>query len=382
MKYDFDNIADRRNINSTKWTVKDNELPMWVADQDFIGYPKIKEAILRRTERGAFGYQEVPKSIFINSANWFNRRYNCNFNPDNMMFCEGVVATITSTIRHLLKEGDNVTLLTPVYNIFYNSIINNNCHPIEVELIKDDNLDYSIDFKALEEAFKISKLFILCNPHNPTGKIYTKEELAKIGRLANLYNIIVISDEIHCDFMHNIKDFTSFQSVNEVNAQLAITCISPSKTFNVAGLKAALIHIKNKELFAKVNKAINHDEVAEPNSFACDVIDACYLDGDQYVLELNEYIYQNKLIVKEFVDKYLPKVKYLVKDALYLAWLDLSLYNIPNIADVIREKSGLYLSSGSIYGKGGNYFVRMNLATSHSLVEKGLTLLKEALKDL
>lgn len=375
MKYNFDNLANRKNSDSIKWIVKDDELPMWIADQDFKCLPQIKEAILNKLNVEAYGYQDIPNSIFVNSANWYNKRYNSNFNPEKMLFCEGVVATITSTIRHLLNKGDNVTIITPVYNIFFNSIINNECNPIQVEL----NEDESINFEILEEAFKISKLFILCNPHNPVGKIYTKNELEKIGELAHKYHLIVISDEIHCDFLTEKSLFTSFSCVNEVNREISITCISPSKTFNVAGMKGSLIHIFNDDLYQKVKLAINHDEVAEPNFFVCDVINACYLYGSDYVDQMNAYIYQNKLILKEFVDEYLPHVKYEIKDALYLAWLDLSFYQDEDIASRIKDEVGLILSNGKIYGNGGKYFVRMNLATSHEYVKIGLNMLKKAL---
>ena len=378
----FDILASRKGTNSYKWdTIKDGELPMFIADQDFLCFKPIFDTLERDIKTQAYGYTYVPDDYFRAYHNWFLKRYNVDYDINKMQFSEGVVATISSCVRHLLNRGDKVTVLTPVYNIFYNSILNNGCKVVECALV-NNNYNYMVDFESLEDCLKQSKMMILCNPQNPVGKIFSKEELAKIGELTRKYNCILISDEIHCDFVTKKELFNAYLSASPDNIHNSIICIAPSKTFNIAGLKSSVVYVNDDDLRYKVQRAINTDEVAEPNMFAINPVIAAYNEGGDYVDQMNEYIYQNKLIVQKFLKENLPHVGFKLQDSLYLVWLDLRYYSNHSLQEYIRENSGLILSDGEVYGYGGLGFVRMNLATSKENVIDGLNRLKASLDSL
>jgi len=377
----FDKVAVRTGKNSYKWDIKENELPMFVADQDFLCFKPIYDQILEDAKVMAYGYTYVPDAYFKSYHDWFLRVHNIDYKIEDMQFSEGVIATISSVIRHLLNKGDNVTMLTPIYNTFYNSILNNGCKVVESPLINNDG-HYEIDYSSLEKCFSISKMFIFCNPHNPVGKCFSEEEIAKISELVKKYNLIVISDEIHCDFLQEGKNYISFAKFNSENDKRTITCIAPSKTFNIAGLKSSVVVVSDPHLRYLVKRAINTDEVAEPSYFAIYPVIRAYNEGFEYVKEMNEYIYQNKLLCFNFIKENIPHLKYHLEKSLYLIWLDASFYQKEDLAEYIREKTGLILSSGNIYGEGAKYFLRMNLATNKENVIEGLKRLKIALDQL
>ena len=377
----FDLVAFRKGKNSYKWDIKEHELPMFVADQDFMCFKPVYDQILEDAKVMAYGYTYVPDNYFDAYHHWFLKVHNIDYKQEDMQFSEGVIATISSVVRHLLKNGDNVTMLTPIYNTFYNSVLNNGCKVIECPFDYIDG-EYSINYESLEKCFKKSKMFIFCNPHNPIGMVFKKEDIQKISELVIKYDLIVISDEIHCDFLQDGASYISFANYSEENKRRTITCIAPSKTFNLAGLKSSVVVVSNPDLRYKVKRAINTDEVAEPGYFAIYPVIKAYNEGFDYVCELNEYIWQNKLLCKEYIDKNIPLLKYKLQKSLYLIWLDASFYQRADLAEYIRNETGLILSSGSIYGEGGKYFLRMNLATSKENVLDGLNRLKKALDKL
>ena len=252
MNYSFDELCDRRNTNSLKWDVKQNELPMWVADMDFKTAPEIISAIKETTDRGIFGYSIIPQEWNHAYAEWWKKRHDFEIKEDSLVFCTGVVPAISSAVRKLTTPGENVLLLTPVYNIFFNSILNNGRNVLECPLVYNQNAQtskeaYAIDFRLFEEHLSNPQtaLLILCNPHNPVGRIWTKEELEHIGSLCATYNVTVLSDEIHCDLTDPTLEYIPFASVNETCKNISITCLAPTKAFNIAGLQSAAIMAEN-----------------------------------------------------------------------------------------------------------------------------------------
>ncbi len=379
MKYDFNTASSRRHTDSVKWDVKDNELPLSIADMDIETAPEIKKAILNRAESGIYGYTEPMDDWYQAYISFFSDRYNVKLEKEWMMFSTGVVPTISSSVRKLTKEGDNVVVLSPVYNIFYNSIVNNNRKVLEVELIHDDD-DYKIDFESLEKAFALenTSLVIFCNPANPVGRIWTKDELAKLGELAYRYSVIVLSDEIHGFITRPGKKYIPFFSVNETNKMNSVNCVSVTKPFNLAGIQTSLCFVPNPELYKKVNRQINTDEVAEPNIFACPVTVAALNDGREWLDQANAFFYENEDEVRLFLKNNIPLLSVTPSDATYLLWIDVRKIaeNSKDFVTHLRETTGLILADGAVYGKGGNGFVRMNVACPKAILNDALSRLK------
>ena len=379
MRYDFDTPVNRRGSGSMKWNVGENILPMWVADMDFKTAPEIREAMTKRLEHGVFGYSEIPDEWYGAYSCWWEKRHDFPLKKDCLIFCTGVVPAISSIVRKLTTPNENVVIQTPVYNIFFNSILNNGCRVLESPLIYHDGI-YEMDFNDLEEKLSDpqTSLMILCNPHNPVGKIWSKEELERVGELAARYGVTVISDEIHCDLTIPGKDYVPFASVSETCRNISITCIAPTKTFNIAGLQTAAVYIPDQYLRHKVWRGLNTDEVAEPNSFAAVAAIAAFENGGAWLDELREYLFENRKTVTGFINKNLPDIKVIPAEATYLVWLDVSGISGPgrNICRELEEKTGLLLSDGASYGKSGENFLRMNIACPRSVCLEGLERLK------
>ncbi len=382
MKYDFDIQIDRRNTNSLKWDVAENELPMWVADMDFQTAPEVLSAIKKRVEHGIFGYSIVSEEWNQAIMSWWRERHNFQIQKEWLIFCTGVVPAISSTVRKLTTVGENILIQTPVYNIFFNSIINNGRHVLESPLSYDGEV-YHIDFKELEAklAEPQTTMMILCNPHNPIGKIWDRETLERIGELCWKHHVLVISDEIHCDLTVPEHDYIPFASVSEKCKENSITCIAPTKAFNIAGLQTAAVIIPNETLRHKVNRALNTDEVAEPNAFAIEAAVAAFREGEAWLDELREYIQENKKYVNDFLKKELPELKSVPSEATYLLWIDCSniLENATELSKILRETTGLYLSAGNQYGGNGGQFLRMNIACPREVLKDGLKRLKRGI---
>lgn len=377
---DFDKLTDRRSTYAMKWEVEEGALPMWVADMDFETAPAIREAIAARAAHGIFGYTQVPEEWGESIAHWWQERHSFSLDTDWLIFCTGVVPAISSIVRKLTTPGEQILLQTPVYNIFFNSILNNGRKPLECPLVYDGT-SYSIDFGQLEEklAQPQTTLMILCNPHNPVGMLWEKETLARIGELCHRHHVLVLSDEIHCDLTDPGLHYTPFASVSELCRDNSITCIAPTKAFNLAGLQTAGVMVPNPVLRHKVNRALNTDEVAEPNAFAMPAAIAAFTQGGPWLDALREYLYQNKLLVREFLERELPQIRAVPSQATYLLWLDCS--GLPGdalaLSQHIQAETGLILSSGEIFGTGGASFLRMNVACPAQRVQDGLTRLKQ-----
>ena len=377
--YDFDEITNREGTLSYKWDVKNGELPMWVADMDFEVAPPIKRAIVDRANHGIFGYSFTPCEFFEAISSYWGRRHGYRIPTEHMVYSTGVVAALSSLVRKLTTPAENVLIQAPVYNIFYNSILNNGRNVLSSDLIYDGN-DYSIDFVDLEEklARPQTSLMILCNPHNPVGKIWTKDELARIGSLCHKHGVTVISDEIHCDITDPAEHYTPFASVNDLCRKISITCIAASKTFNIAGLQSACVYAEDPVLRHKAFRGINTDEVGEPGAFAMPANIAAFTECDEWVDDMLEYVFENKRIACEYINSKIPGMKANYSKATYLLWIDISgvAEDSVEFCEFLRANTGLYLSDGAEYGESGRSFVRMNLATQRSRVVDGLNRLK------
>ncbi len=384
MEYNFDKITDRRNTNSLKWDVNESELPMWVADMDFETAPEITEAVTKRAMHGIFGYSIIPDEWSTAYAEWWKNRYGFEINKDWLIFCTGVIPAISSIVRKLTTPAENVVLLTPVYNIFFNSVLNNGRNVLECKLICDGE-NYEIDFDDLEKKLSDTQttMMILCNPHNPVGKIWDRETLEKIGNMCKKYHVIVISDEIHCDLTKPGKTYIPFASVSDECKFNSITCVAPTKSFNIAGIQTAAVIVPNENLRNKVNRGLNTDEVAEPNCFAVQAAVAAYTRGGAWLDSLRQYLDENRRITSEFIAEKIPLLRLMNSDATYLLWIDCrGVKNIPDdISAFVRRKTGLYLSNGRQYGSGGEGFLRLNIACPKSVLKDGLCRLKKAIEE-
>ena len=370
--YNFDKISDRRNVNSLKWEC-DGVLPMWVADMDFDTLPDVKEAISKRLEIGALGYTNTPKYYYEAFRDFFIRHHNVDIDINNMIFSTGVVPAISSIVRKLTNVGDKIMVMTPTYNIFFNSIVNNKRIPIETDLVYDGE-KYNINWSDFDEKIKDVRMLILCNPQNPVGRIWSKDELAHIGETCKKNDVIVLSDEIHCDIVTPGKNYCPFMSASDICKDISVTCISASKCFNLAGLQGAVVVVNNKEMYRLVNRGLNTDEVAEGNAFVYDAFSAALNNGDIWLKEVNEYIYKNKLYLKEFIENNLSMLKYHFGDATYLAWVDVSgiTDDSNELCEFLKNNAKVYFSYGEEYGKSFKKFIRINLATSLENVKEGL----------
>lgn len=385
MKYDFDAVINRRNTDSVKWDLmSEGELPMWVADMDFTTAPAITEAIAKRAAHGVFGYTLVPDEWYTSIINWWGKRHGLTLTRDDLCFCTGVIPAITSSVKRMTNVGDNVVVLTPVYNVFFNSIENSGRHVLECRL-KYDGAGYDIDFEDLEEclAHPLTTLMILCNPHNPVGRIWSREELCRIGEMCRRHGVFVISDEIHCDLTDPDFEYTPFAASSRENAEIVVSCISTSKAFNIAGLQSAAVIAQNPHLRERIVRGLNSDEVAEPNCFAALAAAVAFGECGEWLDELRAYLSENKRRVREFVSNELPVLSMFEQRATYLLWIDCSRITADSIllADFIRERTGLVLTAGRQYRGDSAQFMRMNVACPRIVLEDGLGRLKRGISE-
>lgn len=371
-KHDFKSVIDRTGTNSLKWELFDDDLPMWVADMDFKVAPAIESAILKRANHPIYGYTIIPDELFEAYIDWWDRRYDFKMSRDEMAYSIGVMPSISSMIRCLTDVGDEILIQSPVYHVFYYVIEDNDRKVLENELIYE-NGEYRIDFEDLDEKLSKVKMMILCNPHNPIGKIWSGEELDRIGELCRKHGVILISDEIHCDLTDPGVMYNPFESSDYV-----VRCLSPSKSFNIAGFQSSIVHTVNKELLEKIKKQMHVDNSDSCNVFATAAVTAAYDESEDWLEELKEVLYENKQMVKEFLANELPVVKLVECDATYLLWLDCSALNTPSkaLSGFLRQNQGLFLSAGIDFGQNGDDFLRMNIACPQELLNEGLMKLK------
>lgn len=383
MKYDFENAPDRSNTDSVKWDVQPGELPMWIADMDFKTAPEIIAAMQRKVALGAFGY-EWPQANYFNAiADWYETEHNHRPQTDWMIFTTGVVPAISSIVRRVSHIGDNVLVQEPVYNIFYNSILNNGRHVLSSDLIFDGE-KYQIDWNDLEEklAQPLTTLMIFCNPHNPVGKVWAAAEVQKVAELCNKHHVVLLSDEIHGDLVREGIDYTPAFAVEDAAQKNVISLVSPSKTFNVAALHAATAIIPNENLRNIVNRGLNSDEVVEPNLLAIPATIAAYQKGHDWFHALKEQLRQNFAYATDFIQQNIPNIRVISGDATYLMWIDTESItdNSQDLAEFIRKETGLIVSAGSVYRGNGYNFIRINLACPLTMVKDGMTRLAKGIR--
>ena len=384
--YDFDRIVERRHTNSVKYDGQYAHLetiPMWVADMDFETLPEVKEALLKRAQHGIFGYAGISDEHYQSVIDWMKRRHHFHIQKEWIVTTPGVVTALKLAVRCLTDVNDKVMILKPVYYPFDMSIELNQREIVECPLIYQ-NGEYNCDFELFEKTIVEHqvKMFILCNPHNPIGKVWSYDELKTIGDICLKHHVYIVSDEIHMDFVYKGYTHIPLYNVDERLKDIAIICTAPSKTFNLAALQISHIMIANDNIRKAFLKEKQASGVNDPNIFGLDACQAAYTYGDQWVDELVDYLAGNAQLVDEFIKKRLPKLHLIKPQGLYLLWIDardLGL-DIKELEAFMLEKAHLWLDEGYIFGTGGEGFERMNIACPRSIVQRALEQLEEAIK--
>ena len=385
MKYNFDEIIPRRGTNSYKWDSAEDAdvLPMWVADMDFRTAPPVVEALKKRVEHGIFGYVRVPDVYYEAVVNWFVRRHAWRIEKEWIIYTTGVVPALSAVIKALTAPGDKVMVQTPVYNCFFSSIRNNGCGMIANPLIYR-NGTYQIDFADLEQkaADPSVKVLLLCNPHNPAGRVWTKQELTRIGDICIRNNVWVVADEIHCELVFPGHTYIPFASISQEFLMHSVTCTSPSKAFNLAGLQIANIISADTNIRTKIDKAINVNEVCDVSPFGVEALIAAYNDSEEWLEELKQYLFDNYNYLRAYFAEYLPEFPVSILEGTYLVWVDCSVLNQSSdeIIKTLLEKEKIWVNEGSLYGEAGEGFIRINIACPRQQLIEGLNRLRRALK--
>lgn len=385
MKYDFDKIVPRRHSGSYKWdSIPEDALPLWVADMDFEVAPAIKKALADRVAHGVFGYTQIDDSYYEAVLSWYQRRHQWSIDRRWMLYTSGVVPAISCSIKALTLPGENVLVQTPVYNCFFSSIRNQGCQIVENRLVRKDD-SYVIDWEDFERkcADEKTTVFLLCDPHNPGGRVWTKDELAKMGAICAKHHVFVISDEIHCELVMPGYKFTPFAAVNDVNLRNSVTLSSPSKGFNTAGLQIANIICKDDEIRRRIDRVINIFEVCDVNPFGPVALKAAYNESEEWLDELNEYIWGNYQLLKETFAQQLPSLKVTRLEGTYLAWVDISSLGMTTdaVTKKLLKEGHVFVSNGTLYGKeAGEGFIRINLACPRAVLKEGLSRIVKTLQ--
>lgn len=383
----FDELVDRRHTGSYKWdSAKDEDIiPLWVADMDFKTAPVIEEALARRVRQGIFGYTLVDDEYYKSLVNWFSQRHGYIIDPAMVIYTSGVVPAISAIIKALTKPGEGVIVQTPVYNCFFSSIRNNGCNVIESPLIRHDidrhTFTYEMDFANLEivAADPSNTLMLLCNPHNPAGRAWTKDELIRVKDICKHNNVRVVSDEIHCELTRPGLKYVPYGNIDES----AIVCLSPSKAFNTAGLQIANIVTPDMATRAAIDKAININEVCDVNPFGVAGLKAAYTeDGASWLDQLREYIRANYEWLKGYLIANLPECPMTELEATYLPWVDVSALgrSAEEIEEILLKDNKVWVNAGEMYGKGG--FIRLNIACPRARLEEGIKRVVKGMKLL
>lgn len=381
MEYDFSIPTDRRDTDSYKWdsAPEADIIPLWVADMDFETFPAITEALQRRVAHGIFGYTRVPEAYYEAVCRWFKKRHGWHINREDIIYTSGVVPAVSAVIKALTLPGDQVIVQGPVYNCFFSSIRNNGCEMVSNSLIYNkEELRYEIDFDDLERKLKHerARLMLLCNPHNPGGRVWTRDELTRVAELCRKYGVRVVSDEIHCELTLYDNEYVPFGSLPDELSRDSITCCSPSKAFNTAGLQIANIVCRDAEVRNRIDRAININEVCDVNPFGVIALQAAYSDeGYEWLTQLRKYISANYDLLLERFARELPKCKVMRMEGTYLAWIDCSELHIPSdeIEEMLMHENKVWVNAGSMYGAEGAAFIRINMACTSELLNEGIT---------
>ena len=376
MKYDFDKTIDRRATNSYKWdSAPEGVLPMWVADMDFRTAPAIIDALQKRVAHGIFGYTRVPDAYYDAVTSWFSRRHGWDIDREWIIYTSGVVPAVSAVIKALTVPGDKVIVQTPVYNCFFSSIRNNGCEIVSNPLRRTADT-YEMDFDALERcaADPRAKVMLLCNPHNPDGRVWTPDELTRLGNICLRNGVTVVADEIHCELVYQGFKYTPFASLSDAFLHRSVTCVSPSKAFNIAGLQIANIVAFDNDLRSRIDKAININEVCDVNPFGVAATIAAYNEGEEWLNQLVDYLHGNYEAMAEFCRRELPEFPITRLEGTYLVWMDCSSLGMPSDAleHALLDDARLWLNAGTMYGAEGEGYMRWNIACPRSVMLDGL----------
>ena len=383
MKYDFDEEVARRGTGCVKWDETDNAdvIPLWVADMDFKAAPAIQEAVAKRAAHGVFGYTVVEDDYYEAVISWFQRRHDWTIRRDEILYTTGVVPAMSVAIKALTMPGEKLLILSPDYNCFFSSVRNNGCEVLET-VLKRVGDSFEVDWADFEAkcADEKTTVFLLCNPHNPCGRVWSKTELMQMNDICLKHGVKVVSDEIHCELVMPGCKFQPFAAVSESCRQNSVILNSPSKSFNIAGLQVANIICSQPSWRRRLDRAININEVCDVNPFAPVALKAAYNDSEDWIDELNQYLWGNYQLLCDFVAKNLPQWKVCKLEGTYLPWVDISAMGITSqeLCDKLLDEAKVWINPGTMYGpKSGEGYIRFNIATQRSRLIKALNRIKE-----
>lgn len=390
MNFNFDKIIDRTNNFSAKWSEMNknfgtnNLLPMWVADMDFLTAPCVMEALKDRLEQGIFGYTTRPSSYNESIVNWLDNRFSWKINQEWLMFSPAVITSISLLIQNLTQKNDKIMIQEPVYSPFHSIVESNERNLVISPLVKLDDGSYVMDYEDIEAKIKDVKVFILCNPHNPVGRVWTREELTRLGEICLKHNVLVISDEIHSDIILKNHKHTPFASISKEFSENTITCMAPTKTFNLAGLQSSFLVISNPYYYEVMDKAFSILDIKRNNAFSLVATEAAYNYGEDWLYELIKYIEDNVDFAIDYIKNHIPQLKVKKPEGTYLLWVDFSNLNVDkkDLKNALINKGRIALSDGSSFGIGGDGYYRINLACPRSMVLEGLKRIEFAIKSL
>ena len=384
--YNFDTCPNRRGTESVKWDLYPGTLPMWVADMDFEIAPEIRAALQKRLDHGVFGYELIPDDYFEAVSRWFANRHGWEgIGRENIVPTTGVIAAYSAAIKAMTQPGDKVLVQTPCYNAFFPAIRNNRCEQI-VSPLRYNGKAYIVDWDDFEQKAREATVFLLCNPHNPAGRVWTREELLLMAEICHRNGVFVVADEIHCELTYPGHDYTPWATLPERYVRNSVSCISPTKAFNLAGIQIANLFASDPLVLKKMDRAINDNECCDVNVFGVAALKAAYNEGARWLDELRSYLYHNARTVSCFLEDELPSVNVLPLEGTYLMWLDCRSAKHPDeplegfserFAEHLRTRHGLVLSTGTIYGEAGEGFERLNIACPRTRLLDGLQRLKE-----
>ena len=378
--YNFDEVISRRNTNSMKYDFNqqynkpEDAIPLWVADMDFRTPPEVMAAIQKVADHGIYGYTETKEDYFRALFDWFGSRYNCNIKEEWLIKCPGVVFALGMAIKALTAPGDAIIIQKPLYYPIENTIIANARIPIDSTLVYT-NGHYTIDFSDFERKIVENnvRMFVLCNPHNPGGRVWTNNELMTLGRICKKHNVIVVSDEIHCDIVFEGHKHIVFSTVCEGFADFTVTLTAPSKTFNLAGLQVSNMFVENEEMRNKISHEIHSTGYSQLNTMGLAACQAAYESGGAWLCALMQYLTKNAEFVREYLGKHVPKINAIMPQGSYLMWVDMNALGMPHAELEARmDKLGVWPSSGTAFGATGEGFFRINLACPRSVLEAGM----------
>lgn len=385
MKFHFDEPIDRRGTSCVKWDESPSAdvIPMWVADMDFPVAPAIHEAIKKRAEHSIFGYTIVEEDYYEAVISWFLRRHQWTIQREEILYTTGVIPAMSCAIKALTMPGEKVLILSPDYNCFFSSIRNNGCEVSETILVKDGD-SFVVDWEDFEQrcADEKTTVFLLCNPHNPTGRVWSKEELERMNTICMKYGVKVISDEIHGELIMPGYLFQPFATVSDACRQNSVILNSPSKSFNIAGLQTANIICSQPEWRRRIDRAINIHEVCDLNPFGPVALKAAYNESEEWIDELNQYLWDNYQALCQFFEKELPLCKVTQLEGTYLVWLDVTRYSndVEKLCDDLLTRGKVWVNPGTMYGaESGKGYIRINIACPRSRMMEGLERIKETI---